>query len=364
MKKIFCLGCAFIFFVSFTTSCQKDRPLEKAPLNTEIQHSVFCSSDFYSTSQSGPTISGLGSNNYFFDNNPEGPIVITVKFIDGGSESVREKVEKYAKKWEEYANIRFDFVGSNKSALVRISFNKTQGTYVTGKGKSLFKNMDRFNMHYASLNDNATESQISRDVLHEFGHILGLYHEQTHHDIQWDRPYIYEYYKSKFGWLSKTVDMSFFNRVTHNYPENPRYSPYDSRSIMHYPYPKEFALNNEDGKFFGASELSEGDKKFIQEIYPFPSKKLFTIEACKVNSTPHLYKIKTTSKGHIFIQSLYEKHHLGICVNRNDRYLIIDPENKEYSFNLSTDFNPKTETGLKGDIRILKNGKQIFSNQN
>lgn len=46
---------------------------------------------------------------------------LRVKFLDGVS-AVREKVTKYAKEWEKYANIKLDFITSSE-AEIRVAFS-------------------------------------------------------------------------------------------------------------------------------------------------------------------------------------------------------------------------------------------------
>ena len=227
-----------------------------------------CTTDFHVSNKSRPSTSAIGTEKYFWLNNPHGPIVMHVKFLQGGSDYIREKVKQYAKEWEKYANVRFDFVDRDEPAEIRISFDIETETFVWAIGTYLLdlSEDDQYNMHYADLNEDSTESEISESVLHQFGHVLGLMHEQYHPRARWNKPYIYAYYKREKGWSKKEVDKFFFGfRIF-----NPTYSKYDPKSIMHYWYPEEFALNHVGE--FGSSELSDGDKKFIQKIYPFPAK--------------------------------------------------------------------------------------------
>ena len=51
--------------------------------------------------------------------------ILRVKFI-GGTEIIHKKVKKFAKEWENYANIKFSFV-SDRDADIRISFDQHVG---------------------------------------------------------------------------------------------------------------------------------------------------------------------------------------------------------------------------------------------
>ncbi len=268
-------------------SCKKNEIIKSHSYQEEPEISLCNPYDSYTyTKASGIKTSGVGVKSTFWPSDRNGPIVIAVKFVEGGSNYVRNKVKFYAKEWERYANVRFDFVAEDQPAVVRIRFNNAvRGANVTVPGNYLLKNYDRFNMHYGDLTDLSKEEAFSADVLHEFGHVLGLKHEQEHFDIKWDKPYIYEYFKRKRGWDQRIVDRSFFSREIYKKEDSREYGNYDVESIMHYPYPEGFiigakknfskdypAVNTDWGTSSSNHLLSEGDKKFIQRIYPFSIK--------------------------------------------------------------------------------------------
>ena len=51
--------------------------------------------------------------------------VLTVKFLGKVSESMQKKVKKYASIWTEYCNLKFDWVGPEKDAIIRVTMNMT-----------------------------------------------------------------------------------------------------------------------------------------------------------------------------------------------------------------------------------------------
>lgn len=215
------------------------------------------------------TLSGIVAAKYLWPNNPNGPIVLRVKFLKGGSDYLRAKVKQYAKEWEKYANFLFEFVTSDTPAEIRISFDQEIKTYVWMIGTYLLDlaDDDRYNMHFAGLSDSSSEEEIAGAVLHEFGHVMGLMHEQYHPKAKWDKDYIYTHYKDDRDWSPAEVDENIFG---YKVPE-PIYSKrYDPESVMHYRYPGKFIVNGK--RRLGGNKLSEGDKKFIQRLYPKPKR--------------------------------------------------------------------------------------------
>jgi len=67
---------------------------------------------------------GVADNYYLWDNNA----VIVVKFMPGGSDRLRSLVTQYAKEWEQFANIKFNFVPDNTANThIRIKLGRGLG---------------------------------------------------------------------------------------------------------------------------------------------------------------------------------------------------------------------------------------------
>ena len=265
---------------------------------------------------------------------------------------------------------------ANEFAEVRIKVGGliNQRSHVTATGCELQKwphsIQNMYNMYY-DLDD--YRSVVSGLVLHEFGHVLGLVHEQFHSSVQWNKPYIYSYYKREKKWTKEDVDANFFklNDVSKNGLGLVNKSKYDPLSIMQYGYPEGFLIGDEKIRnTYGVSVLSEGDKKFIQKVYPFPVKELFRLngcshQACKnqlgLNQRVVVKTKKTVRDGDVIVISGSIPNQ-SLCREVRDKYLIKDSRGKTYSFTANTRFDVSTiEASLKSPIQILKNNKVIFS---
>ena len=191
---------------------------------------------------------------------------LSVHFLDG-LEEVQKEVERYAREWERYANIRFDFV-NNPDAEIRISFNEEGSWSAIGTDALVeeFFAKGTPTMNYGWLEPGLPASDYSSVVLHEFGHALGMIHEHQNpaNHIRWNKP---EVYRSLSGppnnWDQETIDHNMFERYG---ATQTQFTAFDDKSIMLYSFPSEWTL---DGQSFPVNDqLSDRDKEFITARYP------------------------------------------------------------------------------------------------
>lgn len=236
---------------------------------------------------------------------------IKIKFINGGSQMMRNKVIEYAKQWEQYANIKFLFLPDNAPVTnVRVRLgtefghnsklgtdcnmvpqNKQTVNFDTSgfldfayykndisnkgsfyqsmltKGYDLWKmtNDQILNLIFKSNSIHWNFLEMKSTVLHEFGHVLGLFHEQSYPGaIKWNKAdSVYEYYQSTQGWSRQMTDYQVFNVNDQFYTNGTKYDP---ASIMQYSVEPWQTL---DGFSVPENfELSAGDKALIAVLYP------------------------------------------------------------------------------------------------
>lgn len=254
---------------------------------------------------------GVGDNYHIWDNGT----VLKVKFMAGGSKELRNKVMQYAKEWEKHSNLTFNFLPDNTGETdIRIKLGKGFGHNSLVGTESRFRNQNEQTMNFdtlgfvdveyykaafkkkgmlppytfqqfmASIKDDPNhwlEKELKRVVMHEFGHAIGLLHEQSYPGkVNWKKTdSVYKYYRDTQGWDKAKVDFNVFEMSNQFYTNG---TAYDPKSIMHYSIA---AWQTTDGfSMTDNYELSSGDKSIISALYP-KGKKESDLSVPKVDVT-------------------------------------------------------------------------------
>ncbi|WP_062053653.1 matrixin family metalloprotease [Aquimarina longa] len=240
---------------------------------------------------------------------------IRVKFLNGNN-FVQSKVKQYAKEWEKYANLKFEFVSSSSNANIKIGFKEGQFADDGGSWSYLGTDSNNYDhsMHFGWFNNNTSDTEFRRTTIHEFGHALGLIHEHQNPvaKINWDKEAVYAYYAGPpNNWNRQQVDHNLFRRYEKNITN---YSVYDRQSIMHYSIPAEHTT---DGVAVGNNtRLSSTDKSFIASIYPGTSTGGGNCDGvAEYNGNSNSYSVgdKVTYQGTLFQKTATGWDNLGAC---------------------------------------------------
>lgn len=244
-------------------SCKKgaeNQPKEEISTPTAKSDVPFSCRMKVDPATSGPGTEANGPANKLWPNGSN----IRVRFNNGaGSAFVRSKVQQYAKSWETYANVTFTFVADNAAADIKIAFaNDGSWSYIGTDVKN-----KAVSMNYGWFDNNTSDTEFRRTVTHEFGHALGLNHEQSHPDanIPWNTQAVYNYYMGAPNfWTKADVD---FNVLYVSPRAGLNYTTYDSSSIMHYPVAAAFTTNNV-AIAPNNTTISTKDAQYMKTYYP------------------------------------------------------------------------------------------------
>lgn len=216
---------------------------------------------------------------------------IKIKFLDGDI-PMQEQVKKYINEWNQYVNLKFEYVSKNETAHIRIGFTvgSPGGSWsylgTDSQASSSYQDQPSLRLGWNKVTD---EQGASRTVLHEFGHALGLVHEQNSPvaNINWNLPKVYKYYDDLMGWSKEQVDNNVINKYS---TQSTNYSIYDPLSIMHYYVdPK---LTTDGIRVDRQNILSITDIISINKWYPFPIRSIVE-SGERIDEIPWTRRIKS-----------------------------------------------------------------------
>jgi hypothetical protein len=382
MQKLLFL--LIIVVMSTSVRAQLGRPTCTTLSGTKISHGI-------------DTTKGRAvANNYSMWDNGQ---VLTVKFVAKSSPYLRNLVMQYAKEWEQFANIKFKFLPDNApTSLIRVNIGEGKGhNSAVGTDANLFpksyETMNLDSMGFLDINWYVAEMErrkirpnwedlqkmmatepirwdlreLRGTVLHEFGHALGLLHEQSYPNaINWNKDTVYKYYKATQDWDEDQVDNNVLEVANQFFTNG---TSYDPKSIMHYSVE---AWQTQDGYSLPANNtLSMGDKAIISALYP-KGQKVSKLEVPRVTVTNFnkfdiqnnkskkgisiypTFDLKTNSKlGRIYV--------VALLVDEDDNY--IRDDNDYYNWGGYVAVYPKLTllpNSIKGYNKTAKKDLELF----
>ncbi|MHC8355531.1 zinc metalloprotease [Pseudomonas sp. LB3P81] len=195
---------------------------------------------------------------------------LRIAFLNG-DQSFKDAVKAAASNWLPYVNLKFDFV---EGEVGDIRIKSEPGVYWSYIGTNALIETDQsLPTMRLSPDHHLSLKFFIANAMHEFGHMLGAEHEHLHPEsnIPWNRRAVYAAHgvdedADEDDYVRRSVDERYFNLLD---ASEVVYSPYDPQSIMHYPVHQEWTEGN--FKIDLNLVLSQKDKAFMAEIYPFPT---------------------------------------------------------------------------------------------
>lgn len=237
---------------------------------------------------------------------------IRIKFLPGGSYSpeLENQVKQYAAEWLEYANLYFEYVGTEQDADVKIGFKldnrKLAWSTIGTDCKAIPQNEASLNL---VLNGTENASVIKGEILRGFGHVLGLGFEHKNPDSPVEFSDMATMYYQMFCNLSATDIQELLPYYT---TDQTNHTMYDPLSIMVLEIPSMIVSDPSYATTYNR-ELSEMDKNFIDSLYP---------------TTQYLIATMTTEKNNI---NFVVDHTKNISIDWGDGTTTVNVFTHEYA---------------------------------
>lgn len=188
---------------------------------------------------------------------------IRVFYMDGTFDLSR-RVAQVARQWADISGVAFVPARNKEESDVRVTF-APGGSWSYVGTQALGIPLKDPTMQLGWLVDNTGDEELQEVVLHEFGHVMGLLHEHQSPagGIKWDTDRVYAFYMGYPNYWSRSqVDTNLFHKYS---AELTQYTAFDPKSIMLYPVPEEFTIDEYSIGWNVA--ISDMDRDFVRELY-------------------------------------------------------------------------------------------------
>jgi hypothetical protein len=189
-----------------------------------------------------------------------GLITLNVCFLNG-SAADHDLVKRIAPQWTHGRlgrRVAFKFGAWASASHIRIRF-RGGGASVSDVGRDALKK----SIHERTMNLSVVDR---RDILHEFGHALGLKHEHQHpaSGIRWNKPVVLRDLAQRAHWTKAMVEENIFKHFAKNCVCIGDPKP-DPSSIMLYPIDSSWTLDGRGTQY--NTELSRRDVACLEREY-------------------------------------------------------------------------------------------------
>ncbi|MEG5266688.1 matrixin family metalloprotease [Pseudomonas sp. JDS28PS106] len=192
---------------------------------------------------------------------------LKIHFLKNPPDVLTAPIIEAARQWLPHVNLKFEFVSEGPSDI-RIGLNTRLNWSELGTD-ALLVAQDQATMEF-NVRELFTDTlqpmpELTRIVLHEFGHALGAVHEHQHPDarIPWNEPLLTSLLK-QVGYDDALIHRNFLDRYE---AADFHYSPYDPESIMHFDVPNALTLGDFQVINTGKT-LSVKDIELMRSVYP------------------------------------------------------------------------------------------------